>query len=192
MVSCPVLCCIDGEVVSVDLRCSPSSSRRRSSSGSVLSEGWGAWCWAAVSCGTYVTVWSTWRSLFLWRSPSLPWSTRCRSRLWCGYCLERSGPLAIGRSTCFGFDCGKSTWSDCRSLLCLQVSSQPLRQRFGVSPANATDAWISSVLDESGPGPCSCSKNSWRRNKSSWPHLPALDTTSGSGVVGVQWNDQIY
>lgn len=59
-------------------------------------------------------------------------------------------------------------------------------KRFGVSPANPTDAWISSVLDESGPGPCSCGKNSWRRNKSSWPHLPAPDTTSGSGVVGVQ------
>lgn len=147
----------------------------------------GSKLWNICDC-----LWSTWRSLFLWRSPSLPWSTRCRSRLWCGYCLERSGPLAIGRSTCFGFDCGKSTWSDCRSLLCLQVSSQPLRQRFGVSLANATDAWISSVLDESGPGPCSCGKNSWRRNKSSWPHLPAPDTTSGSGVVGVQWNDQIY
>lgn len=84
----------------------------------------GSKLWNICDC-----LWSTWRSLFLWRSPSLPWSTRCRSLLWCGYCLERSGPLAIGRSTCFGFNCGKSTWSDCRSLLCLQVSSQPLLQK---------------------------------------------------------------
>lgn len=93
----------------------------------------GSKLWNICDC-----LWSTWRSLFLWRSPSLLWSTRCRSLLWCGYCVERSGPLAIGRTTCFGFNCGKSTWSDCRSLLCLQVSSQagmrPARETLNLPP----------------------------------------------------------